>query len=430
MSSSLQDGAVELAGATLTPGGAITATDTAAAKGNFYPKVAARAGSGQWLMSTATDFAATTVQRLGTGGSGGGTPPPPPPPAPCTPTPAVTSLSVLSGQTTFPINVSAPSGCAWSATSNASWLQISSNASATGSAAVGVTALHNTSSASRTGTITIGSQTVTVQQVGFYAAAVMDLDGDGLSDLVWQNRSTGALGMWTIRGNSVTSTQWLNAPALADPAWRIGGTGDINGDGFADLVWQNSNDGTLSAWLMRGTQILGASVLQYSPVNPSWKIRGVADVNGDGKADLIWQHDAGWVGVWLMNGYNVISTTYLSVSRTTDPNWVIVGAGDVTGDNRADIFWQNQATGQVGVWFMNGASVIATRYLSTYSSDLNWKIHGIGDVTGDGMADVLWQNEATGALGVWYMNGSTVFAQYLLSIQTLTDLSWNMVGPG
>ena len=119
-----------------------------------------------------------------------------------------------------------------------------------------VTALHNTSMALRSGTVTIGGQTVTVQQVGFNPGAVTDLDGDGLSDLVWQNRSTGALAMWTIRGNSVISTQWLNAPALADPAWRIGGTGDINGDGFADLVWQNSNDGTLSAWLMHGTQYL------------------------------------------------------------------------------------------------------------------------------------------------------------------------------
>jgi hypothetical protein len=425
---SYQNGAVQVTAAGV-PDAGIVATDIATNNGNYYPKVAARRDKAEWLLSTATGFMATSVQRIGS--SGGGTPPPPPPPPPpCTATPTVTSLTVVSGQTTFPINVTAPAGCAWSATSGASWLQISGNASATGSAAVSVTALHNTSMALRSGRITIGGQTVTVQQVGFNAGAVTDLDGDGLSDLVWQNRSTGALGMWKIRGNSVTSTLGLSAGAPADPAWRIAGTGDISGDGIADLVWQNSNDGTISAWLMRGTQIIGASVLQYSPVTPSWKIRGVADVNGDGRADIIWQHDAGWLGVWLMNGFNVISTAYLSVPRITDPNWVLVGAGDVNGDGMADLFWQNQATGQLGVWFMNGASVVATRYLSASVSDPNWKIHGIGDVTGDGMADLLWQNEATGALGVWYLNGFTVIGQYLLSIQTLSDLSWNMVGPG
>ena len=440
MSSSYQDGAVELAGATLTPGVPIAATETVATKGNFYPKVAARVGKAEWLMSTATDFVATTVQRLQSGGAIGSpspspTPPPPPPPptptpTPCAATPTVTNMLLASGQTTFPIDVKATSGCAWNATSAASWLQIFYNASTTGSASVGVTALHNTSMAPRTGTITIGSQTVTIRQLGFNAAAVTDLDGDGLSDLVWQYRPTGALAMWTMRGNYVASTQWLNAPAVTDPAWRIGGTGDINGDGYADLVWQNSNDGTVAAWLMRGTQVLGTSVLNYSPVNTSWKIRGVADVNGDGKADIIWQHDAGWLAVWQMNGYNATATLFLSVPRMLDPNWVIAGAGDVNSDGKADLVWQNQANGMLGAWLLNGATVLEQRGLSTFNSDLHWKIHGVGDISGDGVADLLWQNEATGALGVWYLNGFSVIGQWGLSIQNVSDLAWNMVGPG
>ena len=121
---------------------------------------------------------------------------------------------------------------------------------------------------------------------------------------------------------------------------------------------------------------------------------------------------------------------YLSVPRILDPNWIIVGAGDVNGDGKADLVWQNQATGGLGIWLMDGPTVIAQRNLSTFVADLNWKIHGVGDVTGDGMADLLWQNEATGALGVWYLNAFTVIGQSLLSVPQLSDLSWNMVGPG
>jgi len=74
LGSSFQDGAVELNGTTAVPGLAIIATDIAATKGNFYPKVAARAGKAEWLLSTATDFAATTVQRLGSSNTGGPAP--------------------------------------------------------------------------------------------------------------------------------------------------------------------------------------------------------------------------------------------------------------------------------------------------------------------------------------------------------------------
>jgi hypothetical protein len=131
-----------------------------------------------------------------------------------------------------------------------------------------------------------------------------------------------------------------------------------------------------------------------------------------------------------MNGYQATATLSLSVPRMLDRNWVIAGAGDVNSDGRADLVWQNQADGRLGVWLMNGATVIDQRTLSTFTSDLNWKIHGVGDISGDGVADLLWQNEATGALGVWYLNVNSVIGQWNLSIQRVSDLGWNMVGPG
>ena len=85
----------------------------------------------------------------------------------------------------------------------------------------------------------------------------------------------------------------------------------------------------------------------------------------------------------------------------------------------------------LGVWMLNGATVIDQRGLSIMKvTDLSWKIHGVGDVSGDGKADLLWQNESTGDLGVWYLDGSTVIGQSTLSIPSVGDLSWNMVGPG
>ncbi|MDP9224863.1 MAG: VCBS repeat-containing protein, partial [Actinomycetota bacterium] len=171
-------------------------------------------------------------------------------------------------------------------------------------------------------------------------------------------------------------------------------------------------------------------------VGPNWKIRGVGDVNGDGKADIIWQHNTeGWLAVWLMDGLTATSTLMLSVPKMTDPNWIIAGAGDINGDGKADIIWQNQATGGLAAWLMNGPQAFAQTGLSVaFNPDLNWKIRGVGDVNGDGRADLIWQNIATGQVGVWFLNWFTVVGQtnlyFTSGVATVPDMNWKIVGPG
>lgn len=431
--SSFQDGAVELAGATAFPDVGILATASApATSGNFYPKIASRAGKAEWLMSTATGFSATTIQRLGStaSGGGGGTPPPPPPPS-CTPSLSSTTLSVPSSGGSFHVDVVVPAGCSWSAATAASWIQITWNASASGPASVGLNIIRNLGVPSRTGTITVAGQSVTIFQPGFNAASTDDMSGDGFSDLVWQYQPSGALSMWSLRGNKVLSTQVL--PSVADPTWKVAGTGDLNGDGYADLVWQKT-DGSLAAWFMRPGQLPTGRALSYPSVDPNWKVRGVGDLNGDGYADIVMQHTSeGWLTVWFMYGFNVVSTALLSVPRIADPNWVIVAAADINGDHKADIMWQNQSTGVLVGWIMDGAQVTILQKMSSWVTDLNWKVRGLGDVDGDGIADLIWQNISTGEIGTWILNGFVV--QYGMTIfnngvPAVVDPAWQIVGPG
>ncbi len=67
----IEDGATELGGTTGRPIASLFATQTVARNGNYYPKIAAAIGRSEWLMTTATDFAATTVQRLASTSSNG-----------------------------------------------------------------------------------------------------------------------------------------------------------------------------------------------------------------------------------------------------------------------------------------------------------------------------------------------------------------------
>jgi hypothetical protein len=434
-SDSQQDGGVEISGTGLVPDVPIIATDSVpATAGNFYPKVSSRVGKPEWLLTTATGFGATTVQRLGTtatgGGGGGG--------GPTLSTPCSTSsLSVTSTvglgspASAISVAVTVPGSCSWTAASNDSWMQVT-NTSGNGPGSVTVNVLRNTSTTARRGTLAIAGQSIVVQQAGYNAAATHDMTGDGYSDFLWQYQPTGELALWTVRGINVVSRQSLIS--VVDLSWKVVGTGDLDGNGRADIVWQKT-DGTVAAWLWTPQGYLaGAGLLTPSDVGTHWKVRGVGDLNGDGKADIVWQHDTGgWLAVWLMNGLTAVSTVFLSLPQQTDLNWLIVGAGDINGDGMADILWQNQATGRLGAWLMNGPQVLSTATLAASNPDLNWKVVGVGDVEGNGFADLIWENMATGSVGVWTLSGFSV--QYVRPIYdqgapAVVDLNWRMVGPG
>ena len=96
-------------------------------------------------------------------------PPPvsdPPPPPPCSYSLTQSSASFTSSGGTGSVNVTAGSGCAWTAVSNAGWVTITSGASGSGNGTVDFTAGANTSSAQMTGTLTIAGQTYTITEAG------------------------------------------------------------------------------------------------------------------------------------------------------------------------------------------------------------------------------------------------------------------------
>jgi hypothetical protein len=131
-----------------------------------------------------------------------------------------------------------------------------------------------------------------------------------------------------------------------------------------------------------------------------------------------------------MNGSQVLSTSFLSINHVADTDWEIVGAGDTTGDGTADIIWQHRTQGWLGLWSLRGTQVITAQLLSyPKMTDPTWHIRGVGDCNGDGRADLLWQQDTTGALGVWELNGPAVTNFWFLSIAR-PDADWRVVGPG
>ena len=93
--------------------------------------------------------------------------------------------------------------------------------------------------------------------------------------------------------------------------------GDVNGDGKADVLWRHTS-GTVAVWLLNGSTIIGSGV--PGSVSPGWTVAGVGDFNGDGKADVLWRDTAGSVAMWLMNGASIASQSFL---QTVPTSWTI-----------------------------------------------------------------------------------------------------------
>jgi hypothetical protein len=175
-------------------------------------------------------------------------------------------------------------------------------------------------------------------------------------------------------------------------------TKDLNGDGKADIVWETFV-GNVYAGLINGSRVTSQRFI--ANIWTGWSIVGGGDFNGDGKSDILWHDENGNVAIWIMDGIRIDSFTTVG-SLGTD--WSIAGAGDFNGDGKADILWHSDA-GDVVIWFMDGTTVTSTITVGNIWS--GWSIAGVGDFNGDGMADILWRS-VDGDTAVWLMNGSTV----------------------
>ena len=71
-----------------------------------------------------------------------------------------------------------------------------------------------------------------------------------------------------MNGGAIVATAIVGA---ATNDWQITGTGDVNGDGKADILWRNT-DGGVATWQMDGANVLSAGLTSIPTADPAWKI--------------------------------------------------------------------------------------------------------------------------------------------------------------
>jgi hypothetical protein len=158
-------------------------------------------------------------------------------------------------------------------------------------------------------------------------------------------------------GATLLGWNWLNETGA--PGWTVAAVADMNGDGVPDLIWQNNSTAQVTVNYYGGA---GGAVYQgWKWLNQSgepagWRVVAAADFDGNGTPDLVWQYDPtsqisvnyyGGVGGSTYQGWNWLNATGVA-------GWTVVGANDFNGDGVPDLVWQNISTGQVTVNYYGG----------------------------------------------------------------------------
>ncbi len=120
--------------------------------------------------------------------------------------------------------------------------------------------------------------------------------------------------------------------------------------------------------------------------------------------------------------YEDVFVAKISNSDTTTKH-----RNDFNGDGKADILWRNTATGENWLYLMDGNAIQVSAVINQVA-DQNWKVAGVGDFDGDAKADILWRNSTTGENWIYLMDGADILESH--PINTVADLDWQIVDAG
>jgi len=269
-------------------------------------------------------------------------------------------------------------------------------------------------------------------QLGFSVAGAGDVNGDGYSDVIagahaYDNTQIDEGAAFIFHG-SATGINTTPAAILesnvvgARLGISVSTAGDVNGDGFSDIVvgantYSNSETWEGAVYIYHGSSAginTTAAIMMESnqaQAQMGFSVACAGDVNADGFSDII-------VGAWLYDNPEInegvafvyhgsstgisgtIATTLEANQSASNFGSSVAGAGDVNGDGYSDVIVgaenYNNGQSEEGVVFVYHGSAGGINNVAVTMAESNqgfsqfgYAVSSAGDVNGDGYSDVI-----------------------------------------
>ena len=223
------------------------------------------------------------------------------------------------------------------------------------------------------------------QQRGRARGRFLDLNGDGLADL-----AVGAPGTNTTyiyygnRGSAWRAPAATLVGSLNDGS-AVAAAGDVNADGFGDLVVGSGNS-TAVVYLggRRGVSPTGTALDNGGAIRFGATVSAAGDLNGDGFGDVIIGTRYG-SGIYLGGAAGIVTTPSQFISGPGSAGLTVLGGVDFNRDTHADV---GVGSGNIGVnIFLGGAAGLPPAASATFAG--TGGAVPAGDINRDGYADLL-----------------------------------------
>jgi len=300
-------------------------------------------------------------------------------------------------------------------------------------------------------------------QFGQVVATAGDVNGDGYSDAIvgapnFDNtqfdEGRAYLYLGSASGPSVNSG-WIAGSTQSDAhfGFALAPAGDVNGDGYADVIvgcyfCDNGQTDEGRAFVYLGTAgglsltVGWAAESNAANANFGYSVATAGDVNGDGYSDVIVgapaQYDIsnppGRAMVYFGSPSGPSSTPDFTYAGDPHDASVVATAGDMNGDGYSDFLVGSE--GSVGPppsnvsIFLGSSSLPAYRTtlsVSTWSGNFNSWLGTAGDVNGDGYSDIIVGSPRYSNGGPDPYQGAAYVFLGSASLQTL-PLNWSIFG--